>query len=94
MLFMEGLKFISTTRPGGRRGGGCGVIGDLTHYTLDKIEVPNPDKVEMCWGILRPKPAPGLTIREIIVVSFYCPPKSRKKTKLMDHMEAPFPIIL
>ena len=79
MLFMEGLKFISTARPGGRRGGGCGIIGDLTHYTLDKVDVPNPDKVEMCWGILRPKQSENCEYKEYLIGSFYCPPNSRKK---------------
>ena len=86
MLFMEGLKFISTTRPGGRRGGGCGIIGDLTHYTLDKIEVPNPDKVEMCWGILRPKQSKNWELKKYLIGSFYCPPNSRKKEKLITHI--------
>ena len=54
MLQMEGMKLISTPRPSGKRGGGCGIIADLTHYTLDQVDVPNPDNVEMCWGILRP----------------------------------------
>ena len=52
---MEGMKFISTARPGGRRGGGCAIIADLTQYNLDQLDIPNPDKIEMCWGILRPK---------------------------------------
>ena len=48
ILNMEGIKFVSAARPGGRRGGGCGIAADLTHYNLDKLDMPNPDKVEMC----------------------------------------------
>ena len=35
---------------------------------------------------MRPKSTVVTPIREIIVCAFYCPPKSRKKTKLMDHL--------
>jgi hypothetical protein len=86
MLYSEGLKLVSTPRAGGRRGGGCAIIADLTHYTLDKVEVPNPDKVEMCWGILRPKESEHCVIKEYIMGALYCPPNSRKKEKLTTHI--------
>ena len=63
MLYMEGLKFVSTPRQGGRRGGGCGIIAVMTNHNMDQIDIPNPDKVEMCWAILRPKQPEKCTIR-------------------------------
>ena len=86
MLHMEGIKFISTARPGGKRGGGCAIVANTTHYTLDQLDIPNPDKVEMCWAILRPKQAEKCVIKEHIFGSFYCPPNSRKKEKLTTHI--------
>ena len=86
LLFMEGFKFLSTPRPPGKRGGGCGIVGDLSRYTLDKIEINNPHKLEVCWGMLRPNDASKLVIKEYIICSFYCPPKSRKKEKLITHI--------
>ena len=50
------------------------------------MEVPNIDKVEMCWGILRPKQPEHCEIKEYLVGSFYCPPNSRKKEKLITHI--------
>ena len=85
LLLGEGLKFLSAPRPGGKRGGGCGIIADMTLYTLDKLDVTNEHKLEVCWGILRPKQA-NCAIREYIVCAFYCPPNSRKKEKLITHI--------
>ena len=59
---------------------------DQTHYTLDRLDITNPDKVEMCWGILRPKQPEGCTIKQYILGVFYCPPNSRKKNKLITHI--------
>ena len=86
LLYMEGMKFISTAKPGGRRGGGCGIIADPSHYTLDQLDIPNPDKVEMCWGILRPQMPEDCTIKEYLMGAFYCPPNSKKKEKLITHI--------
>ena len=86
LLNMEGMKFISAARGGGRRGGGCGIIADLTDYTLDQLDIPNPDKVEMFWGILRPQMPEDCAIKEYLVGAFYCPPNSKKKEKLTNHI--------
>ena len=41
--------------------------------------------LEVCWGLLKPKTPTG-HIKSIIVCSFYCPPNSRKKTALVQHI--------
>ena len=82
---MKGLKYISTPRPGKKRGGGAAIMANVEEYTLTKLSVSNPHKLEIVWGLLQPKSLLG-SIRKFIVCSFYCPPKSRKKTKLIDHM--------
>ena len=86
ILYMEGLKFLSTPRPPGKRGGGCGIVCDLTKFTLDRIDINNEHKLEICWGILRPKDASTCSIKEYVVAAFYCPPKSKKKEKLITHI--------
>ena len=84
MLQMEGLKFISTPRLN-KRGGGAAIVVDLKKYSLDKIEISNPDKVEVVWGLMRPKQLPA-RFKEIIVAAFYSPPKSPKNPLLLDHL--------
>ena len=84
MLNMDGLKYISTPRIT-KRGGGAAIVAQLKNYSLDKIEVPNPNKVEVVFGILRPKKT-TCRIKEIIIAAFYSPPKSKKNPKLLDHL--------
>ena len=85
MLEQEGLKYISTPRPSCKRGGGCAIIAYLPDFSLEKIEVIIPSSVEVCYGLLRAKSA-NAKHKEIIAVSFYSPPKSRKRTELLDNI--------
>ena len=87
MLEMCGLKYISTPRPSSKRGGGCAIVADVTKYTLEKIEVSIPSAVEVVYGLLRPREVKIVAgVKVFIVVAFYSPPKSRKKTILADHI--------
>ena len=85
MLQLEGLKYISTSRPSSKRGGGCAVVAYLPHFSLEKIDVPIPNSVEVVYGLLRAK-NPSAKYKVIISVAFYSPPKSRKKSQLLDHI--------
>ena len=60
-------------------------MAHLPKFSLEKIDVLIPRSVEVVYGLLRPK-QPSTQMKEIIVVAFYSPPKSRKKTELMDHI--------
>ena len=84
MLRIDGLKYISTPRTT-NRGGGAAIVVNLEKFTLEKIEVGNPDKLEVIWGLIRPK-VNGGRIREIICAAFYSPPKSKKNPLLLDHL--------
>lgn len=86
LLYMEGLKYISTTRPSNKRGGGAAIVADLSKFSLEKLDVTIPHNLEIVWGMLRPKSETKSGIREIIAVSFYSPPRSPKKNKLLDHI--------
>ena len=86
LMHMEGLKYISTTRPSNKRGGGAAIIVDMEKFSLEKLGVSIPHNLEIVWSIMRPKVAISSGLKEIIVVSFYCPPRSTKKSKLLDHI--------
>ena len=66
--------------------GGAAIVAPVSKFNLEKIDVMIPHNLEICWGLLRPKTSESNEIKEMIVVSFYSPPKSRKKSKLLDHM--------
>ena len=85
MLEIEGLKYISTPRASYKRGGGCAIVAHLPQFSLEKIDVTIPRSVEVVYGLLRPR-NPTTELREIIAVAFYCPPKPRSKSKLLDHI--------
>ena len=42
LLHMEGLKYISTPRPAGKRGGGAAIVAPVDKYSLEKIDILNP----------------------------------------------------
>ena len=88
MFHMEGLKYISTPRPPQKRGGGAAIVSPISKFDLQKLDVLIPYNLEICWGMLRPKSEHNLGIKEIIVASFYSPPRSKKKSKLLDHILA------
>ena len=85
LLELKGIKYISTPRPGNRRGGGAAIAANIEQYSLSKLNIFIPDNLEITWGILKPKEITG-KITKIIVCSFYCPPKSKKKTALINHL--------
>ena len=94
MLHMEGLKYISTPRPPQKRGGGATIVSPILQCDLEKLDVLIPYNLEICWGMLRPKSDHLLGIKEIIVAAFYSPPKSKKKSKLLDHILSTLHVLL
>ena len=84
MYEMEGLKYISTPRTQ-KRGGGAAIVVNTRTFTLEKIQVIIPYQLEVVWGLVRPKKMSS-KVKEIIVGSFYSPPKSKKNSKLLDHL--------
>ena len=83
MLELNGLKYISTPRPGGW--GGAALIANQDKFSLEKLNILIPHKLEIIWGILRPK-SEDAHYKRIILCSFYSPPNSRKNLKLTDHI--------
>ena len=84
MLEMKGLKYISTPRRNGRRGGGAAIIVNLEKFTLSKLNVKIPRVVETVWGLLKPKKIDSAP--PIIVCCFYSPPNRKKNPGLIEHL--------
>ena len=85
MLELKGISYISTPRPGARRGGGTAIAACPEKFSLVKLHIEIPRSVEVVWGLLRPKKVVG-RLSKIILCSFYCPPRSKKKNILIDHI--------
>ena len=85
MLEIDGLHYLSKSRPITTRGGGVAIIVKRDRFTLRKLdEVFVPNNLEVIWGLLRPKN--DAKFRNIVVCCFYIPPGSRLKSKLVDHL--------
>ena len=67
--------------------GGAAIVVNTRSFSIEKMQMSNPDNLEVVWGLLRPKKKTN-QIREIIVCSFYAPPKSKKNGRLLDHLVA------
>ena len=85
MLEISGLKYISTSRPNNKRGGGVALIVNLEKYTCEKINIFVPNGLEVVWGLLQPKSNTAY-FKKIIVCTFYSPPGSRRNSKLADYL--------
>ena len=85
MLQMDGLQYISTSRPNKKSGGGVALIVNTKNFACEKLKVFIPTNVEAVWGLLTPKSASAI-YKKIIVCAFYSPPKSRRNSKLADHI--------
>ena len=82
---LKGLKYISTPRSGTKRGGGAAIVVNTDTFSLSRLNVPKPQCLEVVWGLLRPLEITG-RITKIIVCCFYCPPRSTRKSLLVDHL--------
>ena len=85
MLEMEGLKYFSTTRPRGKRGGGAAIIVNTEKFHVEKLNIQIPNHLEIIWALAKPKAETAL-FKRIILCSFYSPPRSRLRNKLKDHI--------
>ena len=82
---LKGIKYVSTPRPGTKRGGGAAIAVRTEKFVLSKLNIPIPRCIEIVWGLLKPKMITGKIVT-IIVCCFYSPPKSRKNTQLLEHI--------
>ena len=79
---MHIISYCSTARPK-KRCEGCAITADNRIYSLKEIKLENPDNLKVSVAIVRPK---NIEARRLscIVIAVYSPPRSRKKTKLIN----------
>ena len=85
MLEMDGLKYFSTTRPKGKRGGGAAIIVNTKRFKVETLNIQIPHHLEIIWALAKPK-TENAEFKNIILCSFYSPPRSRLRNKLKDHI--------
>ena len=88
MLEIEGLQYISTSRPPNAKGvsyGGAAIVVNVKKFFVEKLKVTIPGNLEVVWGLLRPK-NPSNKFKKIIICSFYSPPNKKKNSKMADHI--------
>ena len=85
MFETNGIKYVSTPRPGARRGGGTALACSSERFSLTKLNVPIPSPLEACFALLKPKHPTG-KMNTFICGSFYSPPRSRCKTKMAEFL--------
>ena len=85
MLEIDGLKYISNSRPSNKKGGGAALIVNQDNFTCDKLNINVPENLEVIWGLIQPK-ANSAKFRKIVACAFYFPPKSKMNRKLNDHL--------
>ena len=81
MLEMSNISYISTPRPGAKRGGGAGIAINTDRFSVTKLDITIPKPLEIVWAMLRPIEHTGV-IRRIILCSLYSPPNSKKNILL------------
>ena len=85
MLEMKNISYISTPRPGVRRGGGAAIAFNPKKASVSKLNITIPTPLEIVWALYRPLTPTG-SIKKIILCSLYSPPNSKKNKKLIDHI--------
>jgi hypothetical protein len=81
------LQYISCPRPNKKRGGGAAIIVNTRRFSISKLDITVPSKLEVVWGILRPKKISKTTLfKEFIICAFYSPPNYKKNNELQTHV--------
>ena len=85
MLEMSNISYISTPRPGAKRGGGAAIAISSSKFSVTKLNILIPTPLEIVWALLRPIEH-TVKIRRVILCSLYSPPHSKKNILLVDHI--------
>ena len=87
MLELKGIKYVSTPRPGVRRGGGTALACSEERFHITKLNIQIPRPLEACFTLIKPKNPTGKT-NNFICCSFYSPPRSKFNNKLAEFLTA------
>ena len=85
MSELSGIKYISTPRPGARRGGGTALACNQQKFSITKLNIAIPSPLEACFGVLKPTNPVG-KVTKWLCASFYSPPKSKFRNKLAEFL--------
>ena len=85
MFELKDIQYFSTARPGSKRGGGAAIIARSNKFLFTKLNIDIPKPLEVVWAMLRPKVLTG-SLSKIVICSFYSPPRSKKRSALIDHI--------
>ena len=83
MFEMKMINYISTARPGGRRGGGVAIAFSEERFHVSKLNIEIKKPLECLFALVKPKDS-AMQRRKFIAICFYCPPNSKSRTKLVD----------
>ena len=82
---LKGVSYLSTPRDDRTGGGAAITLLNESDFKITQLFPPNPNKVEVCWCLLKLK-HPTKSLKTILLCCFYSPPNSRKQTYLIDHI--------
>ena len=85
LLEIKNISYISTPRPGAKRGGGAAIATNTDRFSVTKLNIFIPKPLEIVWALMRPINPTG-DVKKVILCSFYSPPNSRKNKHLIDHI--------
>ena len=74
MLEMKGIHYISTPRPGSRRGGGVAMAFPASRFDVSNLNIEIPKPVECLLALVKKIEPPGGKMRKLLAVCFYSPP--------------------
>ena len=83
LLEMKGVNYISSPRPGGRRGGGVAIAYSDKNFQVSKLNVEVQKPLECLFALVKQRNPLGKA-KKIIAICFYSPPRSRSNPKLID----------
>ena len=86
LLELKGIQYISTPRPGARRGGGAAIAVRMAKFFISKLNIAAPGSVEVVWGMLKPVTITGKISKIIVCCFYYHPPRSKKNSVLLSHL--------
>ena len=85
MLEMKDIDYISSPRPGSRRGGGVPLAFSKEKFQVSKLSIDVPKTLECLFALVKPNITHG-KVRKIIAVCFYSPPRSKSNSRLIDFL--------
>ena len=85
LLEIHSIKYVSTPRPGARRGGGTALACSEEFFHMTKLNIDIPKPLEACFCLVKPRNPTG-KVSKWICCSFYSPPRSPQRNKLAEFL--------